>query len=106
MVLKTYRSDPTPEKANVDLPLLKIPSIGKRILQTDVSHRHWGAVLNEKDKKEIRQICGHKSGTAKDSQLHHHSTFEELLAIKLGILKFESHLIGHHFLVETDFVAS
>ena len=38
--------------------------------------------------------------------LHHHSSFKELLAIKMGIQKFEFHLIGHHFLVETDFFAS
>ncbi|GMN66644.1 hypothetical protein TIFTF001_035711 [Ficus carica] len=71
----------------------------------DASHRHWGAVLYEEDKKGKRQICGYKSDTFKDSQLHHHSTFKELLAIKQEILKFEFHLIGNHFLVETDFAA-
>ncbi|GMN66645.1 hypothetical protein TIFTF001_035713 [Ficus carica] len=83
-----------------------LPLIGKIILWMDASHRHWGAVLYEEDKKGKRQICGYKSGTFKDSQLHHHSTFKELLAIKQGILKFEFHLIGNHFLVETDFAAS
>ena len=89
-----------------DLSPLKIPSIEKRILQTDVSHKHWGAVLYEQDEKGKRQICEYKSRMFKNSQFHHHSTFKELLAIKQGILKFEFHLSRHHFLVETDFAAS
>ena len=85
------------------LPPLQIPSDGKRVLQTDASDRHWGAVLLEEDKERKRRICGYKSGSFKDSQIHYHSTFKELLAVKMGISKFEFHLIGHHFLVETDF---
>ena len=94
------------KKLMQDLPPLKIPSTGKRILQTDASHKHWGAVLYEQDENGKRRICGYKSSTFKESQLHYHSTFKELLAIKQGIMKFEFHLIGHHFLVETDFAAS
>ncbi len=85
------------------LPPLQIPSDGKRILQTDASDKYWGAVLLEEDTHGKRQICGYKSGSFSDSQIHYHSTMKELLAVKKAIEKFEFHLIGHHFLVETDF---
>ena len=94
------------KKKMTSLPTLQIPSDGKRILQTDASDQHWGAILLEEDNTRKRRICGYKSGHFKDSQLHYHSFFKELLAIKMGIQKFEIHLIGHHFLVETDFAAS
>ena len=35
-------------------------------------------------------------------QLHYHSTFKEILAVKHGIEKFQFHLLGHNFLVEMD----
>ncbi|KAL4388578.1 hypothetical protein GQ457_09G008110 [Hibiscus cannabinus] len=83
------------------LPPLKIPSDGKRVLQTDASDKYWGAILfEEKDKK--RQLCGYKSGRFTDAEIHYHSTFKEILAVKRAIAKFEYHLIGHHFLVEMD----
>ncbi|KAK8972527.1 hypothetical protein V6N11_081642 [Hibiscus sabdariffa] len=83
------------------LPPLQIPSDGKRILQTDASDKYWGAVLfEEKDKK--RHLCGYKSGRFSDAEIHYHSTFKEILAVKKAISKFEFHLIGHHFLVEMD----
>lgn len=69
----------------------------------DRSDKHWGVILLEEDRDGKRKICGYKSGHFKDFQLHYHSTFNELIAIKMGILKFEFHLIGHHFLVESDF---
>ncbi|PON53918.1 hypothetical protein PanWU01x14_199150 [Parasponia andersonii] len=72
---------------------------------TDASDRHWGAALLEEDKEGKRRVCGYKSGSFKDSQIHYHSTFKELLAVKMRIMKFEFHLIGHHFLVETDFAS-
>ncbi|KAK8589939.1 hypothetical protein V6N12_024328 [Hibiscus sabdariffa] len=83
------------------LPPLQIPSYGKRILQTDASDKYWGAVLfEEKDKR--RHLCGYKSGRFSDAEIHYHSTFKEILAVKRGISKFDFHLIGHHFLVEMD----
>ncbi|KAK8526460.1 hypothetical protein V6N12_020931 [Hibiscus sabdariffa] len=83
------------------LPPLQIPSDGKRILQTDASDKYWGAILfEEKDKK--RHLCGYKSGRFSDAEIHYHSTFKEILAVKKAISKFEFHLIGHHFLVEMD----
>ncbi|KAK9032330.1 hypothetical protein V6N11_056601 [Hibiscus sabdariffa] len=78
-----------------------IPSDGKRILQTNASDKYWGAILfEEKDKK--RHLCGYKSGRFSDAEIHYHSTFKEILAVKKAISKFEFHLIGHHFLVEMD----
>ncbi|KAK9008527.1 hypothetical protein V6N11_075416 [Hibiscus sabdariffa] len=83
------------------LPPLKIPSDGKIILQTDASDKYWGAILfEEKDKK--RHLCGYKSGRSCDAEIHYHSTFKEILAIKKAVSKFEFHLIRHHFLVEMD----
>ncbi|KAE8667738.1 hypothetical protein F3Y22_tig00112383pilonHSYRG00545 [Hibiscus syriacus] len=60
-----------------------------------------GAVLlKEKDQK--RYVCRYKSGRFSDAEIHYHSTFKEILAVKKGITKFEFHLIGYHFLVEMD----
>ncbi|KAA3479586.1 polyprotein [Gossypium australe] len=78
---------------------LQIPFDGKRILQTDASDKHWGAILFEELERK-RHICGCKSGRFIDAELHYHSTFKEILAVKNGISKFEFHLIGYHFLVE------
>ncbi|KAK8508952.1 hypothetical protein V6N12_058097 [Hibiscus sabdariffa] len=78
------------------LPPLQIPSDGKRILQTDASDKYWGAILfEERDGK--RHICGYKSGRFSEAEIHYHSTFKEILAVKKGISKFEFHLICHHF---------
>ena len=83
------------------LPPLQIPGTGKRILQTDASDEYWAAALFEElDGK--RNICGYKSGAFKPSELHYHSTFKEILAVKHGIKNFQFHLLGHHFLVEMD----
>ena len=84
---------------------LHIPGEGQRILQTDASNSYWGAVLLEQNDNQ-RRICGYKSGAFSHAQQHYHSTMKELLAIKMGISKLKFHLIGHHFIVETDFVAS
>ena len=35
-------------------------------------------------------------------ELHYHSTFKEILAIKHGIENFQFHLLGHTFLVKMD----
>ena len=94
------------KKKMTSQPTIQIPSDGKRILQTDASDQYWGVVLLEEDNTGKRRIFGYKSGHFKDSQLHYHSFFKELLAIKMGIQKFEFHLKGHHFLVKTDFAAS
>ena len=64
---------------------------------------HWGAVLLEEDMYGKRQIYGYKSGSFSYSQIYYHSTMKELLAVKKAIEKFEFHLVGHHFLVETNF---
>ncbi|KAF8020714.1 hypothetical protein BT93_G1216 [Corymbia citriodora subsp. variegata] len=84
-----------------NLPLLKIPSTGKRILQTDASDKYWAAILFE-EIDGTRHICAYKSGRFSQAEIHYHSTFKEILAVKYGIKKFEFHLIGHHFLVEMD----
>lgn len=74
------------------LPPLQIPSDGKRILQTDASDKYWGAVLFEENYGK-RQLCGYKSGRFSNAEMHYHSTFKEILAVKKGISKFEFHLI-------------
>jgi len=92
-------------KAKVtQLPPLEIPSDGIRILQTDASDQFWGAILFEK-KGDKTSICGYKSGKFKDSETHYHSTFKEILAVKYGIEKFQFHLIGHRFIIQTDLKA-
>lgn len=83
-------------------PPLKIPSTGKRILQTDASDDYWGAVLLEENNTGSREYCGHASGQFSDAEKHYHTIFKEILAVKYGIKKFEFHLIGHKFTVEMD----
>ena len=89
------------KKLSEKLPPLQIPRLGKRTLQTEASDKYWAAALFEEiDGK--RNICGYKSGAFKPSELHYHSTFKEILAVKHGIEKFQFHLLGHNFLVEMD----
>ena len=83
-------------------PPLKIPSTGKRILQTDASDEFWGAVLLEENDQGSREYCGHASGQFSDAEKHYHTVYKEILAVKNGIKKFGFHLIGHKFLVEMD----
>ena len=83
------------------LPPLQISGPGKRILQTNASDEYWAAALFEEiDGK--RSICGYKSDAFKPSELHYHSTFKEILAVKHGIENFQFHLLGHNILVEMD----
>ena len=66
------------------LPPLQILGPGKQILQTDAN---WAAALFE-EIDDKRNICGYKSGAFKPSELHYHSNFKEILAVKCGIEKF------------------
>ena len=86
------------------LPPLQIPSDGIRILQTDASDTYWGAILLEQKDGQIR-VCAYKGGRFSDPQLHYHSTLKEIIAVKKGIEKFQFHLIGHHFIVQSDMKA-
>ncbi|KAL5744388.1 hypothetical protein ACOSQ2_027504 [Xanthoceras sorbifolium] len=82
-------------------PPLHIPSDGLRILQTDASNCHWGALLlKEKDKK--RYYCANASGSFKPSQQHYHTIYNEILAVRNGIEKFNFCLRGHTFKAEMD----
>ncbi|KAM7510453.1 hypothetical protein LguiB_009328 [Lonicera macranthoides] len=83
------------------LPNLQIPSDGQRILQTDASNEFWAAILLE-EKNGVRTPCGYKSGKFKQGELHYHSTYKEILAVKRGIEKFQFHLIGYHIKIEMD----
>ncbi|MEQ5213094.1 ribonuclease H family protein, partial [Morganella morganii] len=75
-----------------ELPPLHIPAgEGLRILQTDASDYYWGAVLLQEVKGK-RLVCGYSSGRFKDAELHYHSTYKEILAVKNGIKKFNFHL--------------
>lgn len=100
-----YRSNQSLENRGKNLSPLAIPSYGKRILQTDASDQFWGAVLLEEGPDKQRKICGYKTGAFSPAELHYHSTYKEILAIKRAIEKFEFHLIGHHFLIETDMIS-
>ncbi|KAH9763316.1 hypothetical protein KPL70_001124 [Citrus sinensis] len=85
-------------------PSLKLITDGRRILQTDASDESWGAILlDETDGKE--HFIAHASGHFSDTQIHYHSVFKEILAVKHDIQKFEYHLIGYHFLVKMDNLA-
>lgn len=52
-----------------------------------------------------KDYCGFASGWFKDLEIHYHSTFKKILAVKYAIKKFNYHLIGHHFLIECDMSA-
>ncbi|KAH9782950.1 hypothetical protein KPL71_009129 [Citrus sinensis] len=82
-------------------PPLKLITDGKRILQTDASDESWGAILFEEINGKEHFIA-YASGHFSDTQKHYHSVFNEILAVKNGIKKFEYHLIGHHFLIRMD----
>ena len=49
-----------------------------------------------------RFVCGFKSGKFSAAESHYHSTYKETLAVKYEIQKFQFHLIGYTFIVETD----
>ena len=80
---------------------MQISGLDKRILQTDASDEYWIAALFEENDGKMN-ICGYKSGAFKTSELHYHSTFKEILAVKHGIEKFQFHLFGHNFLLAMD----
>ena len=85
------------------LPPLQILGLGpgKRLLQTDANDEYWATTLFEETDGK-RNFCGYKSGAFKTLELHYHSTFKEILALKNGIKKFLFHLLGLNFLVEMD----
>ncbi|KAH9686166.1 hypothetical protein KPL70_014265 [Citrus sinensis] len=82
-------------------PLLKIPTTGQRILQTDASDDFWSAILLEKI-GDSKSYCAHASGQFKVSEKNYHVIYKEILAVKYGIKKFEFHLISHNFLIRMD----
>ncbi|KAM7516873.1 hypothetical protein LguiA_006456 [Lonicera macranthoides] len=92
------------KKLTQNLPPLQIPLDGKRILQTDAIDKFWAAILLEETNGK-KNVCGYKSGQFKAEEIHYHSTFKEILAVKRGIEKFQFYLVGHHFLVEMDMKA-
>ncbi|KAK8556665.1 hypothetical protein V6N12_003062 [Hibiscus sabdariffa] len=101
-----YLRDFLPKISKYTNPLRKMlkkdpPQWSKAQTKTDTSDKYWGAILFE-EKQGKRQLCGYKSDRFSDAEIHYHSTFKEILAVKKGISKFEFHLIGHHFLVEMD----
>ncbi|KAK8309884.1 hypothetical protein V6Z12_D02G152900 [Gossypium hirsutum] len=74
------------------LPPLHIPSEGKRILQTDASDKYWGPILFE-EKEGKRYLCGYKSGRFSNAEMHYHSTFKEILAVKKA-MHGKTHQLG------------
>nr|KJB44085.1 hypothetical protein B456_007G235600 [Gossypium raimondii] len=50
-------------------------------LQTDASDKYWGAILFEEENGK-RRLYGYKSGRFTDAEIHYHSTFKEILAVK------------------------
>ena len=83
------------------LPPLQILGPSKCVLQTDAGDEYLVVALFEETDGKWN-IYGYKSGAFKTSELHYHSTFKEILAIKNGIEKFQFHLPWHNFLVEMD----
>ncbi|KAH9671253.1 hypothetical protein KPL70_017291 [Citrus sinensis] len=81
--------------------LLHFPDQQLSKKQTDASDESWGAILLEEINGKEHFIA-YASGQFSDTQMHYHSVFKEILAVKNGIKKFEYHLIGHHFLIRMD----
>ena len=80
---------------------MQILGPGKHVLQIDASDEYRAAApFEETDGK--KNICEYKSGAFKTLELHYHSMFKEILAVKNGIEKFQFHLLGHNFIVEMD----
>ena len=79
-----HRSNSTIKRLAEKRPPLHILGTGKRILQIDASDEYWVAALFEEVNGK-RNICGYKVGTFKPSELHYHSTFKEILAVKHGL---------------------
>ena len=97
----SHRSGPTIEKVIRKASSLTDSRTRQTVLQTDASDEYWATALFEEiDGK--RNICGYKSGAFKPLELHYHSTFKEILAVKHGIENFQFHLLGHNFLIEMD----
>ena len=70
-------------------------------MQTDASDESWGVILLE-ETHDKEHFIAYASGHFSDTQIHYHSVYKEILAVKHGIQKFEYHLIGYHFLVRMD----
>lgn len=64
--------------------VLKIPRNGERILQIGTSDHYCGAVLIE-EFDGIKYYCGHVNSQFKEAKKHYHTTYNEALAVKLGI---------------------
>ena len=97
----SYRSSATIEKISRKASFFT----DSRTRQTDTTNRCKRWILGSSSFWKSwwkKNICGYKSGAFKPSELHYHSTFKEILAVKHGIEKFQFHLLGHNFLVEMD----
>lgn len=68
------------QMAQQPLPL-KIPTSGRRILQTDASDEYWGEVLLE-EINGTEHYCAHASGQFKESEKHYHVIYKEILVVK------------------------
>ena len=68
------------------------------ILQTDVSDKHWAAIL----KTNLGEICRYASGTFNNNQINYDINEKELLAIIKGINKFEIFMLPKPFIIETN----
>ena len=101
MELFSYKSSPAIEKISIKASPTADSKTKKQILQTDASDEYW-AVAHFEENDGKRNIYGYKSGAFEPSELHYHSTFKEILAVKHGIENFQFHLLRHNFLVEMD----
>lgn len=72
-----------------NLPPVKIPDKGQKVLQTDASDCSWRAVLIERDNGED-YCCKHARGEFKDYEKYYHTIFKEILAVKKGLENFSS----------------
>ncbi|KAH9295209.1 hypothetical protein KI387_038797 [Taxus chinensis] len=84
------------------LPSLSLPGTGLKIVETDASEEHWGAVLKERMSDGTEKICRYASGSFKGSELNYHSSHKEIYAAKKAIQAFLFFLQHEKFLLRTD----
>ena len=80
-------------------PKLRLPNENDNlILQIDALDKYWAAIL----KTDLGEICRYTSGTFNNNQINYDINEKKLLAIIIGINKFEIFLLLKPFIIETD----
>ena len=87
MELCPYRSSSTIKKISKKASPVTDSRNRQMNFAGSASDEYWAATFVEEVNGK-RNICVYKSGAFKLSELHYHSTFKEILAVKHGIEKF------------------